>query len=221
MARKRNHSHDTAMNDMLSNIALGFIMLFIIAVILMNPITKRNDVPSKNEVMIIMSWDTESNDDVDLWIQHENDPPVGFSNKNSGFVNLDRDDLGQSNDTAIIDGKPVINKINRETINIRGILPGNYYVMAQMYSRRDRHGGPTIVTVTVIDVNPYREAYTMTVEMNNTGDFARFPGFTLDADGNITDIFSHNRSVIGRRNESGSSEVFTYGPGGGPVTGGR
>lgn len=199
MARRSNDQH-TAMNDMLSNIALGFIMLFIIAVIMMNPIAKRGDVPSKNEIIIIMEWGDESRDDVDLWVQHDNNIPVGFSNRNTGYLNLDRDDLGDSNDVVQIDGQNVILPINRETVNLRGITPGNYYVVAYMYNRKDNPAlGPQQVRITVIDVNPYREVYSITHTMTRNREIVAFPAFTVDAEGNVTEIFNHTRTIVPTR----------------------
>jgi hypothetical protein len=196
MAR-RSSGQETAMNDMLSNIALGFIMLFIIAVMMMNPITKKNDVPSKNEFMILMEWDPESIDDVDMWVQYKDESPVGFSNRNSGWVNLDRDDLGQAGDSILIDGKYVDLKINRETTNLRGIRAGDYYVVAHMYNRRDPdRSNPQQVKIIVIDINPYKEVYTITMPLNNTNDVARFPAFTVDEQGKVVAVFNHTRNII-------------------------
>lgn len=205
---RRSTGHNTAMNDMLSNIALGFIMLFIIALIMMNPITKRNDIPSKNEFMIVLDWNEESLDDVDLWVQKDNDSAVGFSNRNAGFLNLDRDDLGGSNDSTMIDGKWVINKLNRETINLRGVAAGTYYVMAYMYNRRDQdHSIPQVITITVIDINPYKEIYSIKYELRNSGDLARAPAFTINAQGEVTEVFNHTRSIVRGKDVTGPITV--------------
>lgn len=199
MARRNNDQH-TAMNDMLSNIALGFIMLFIIALIMMNPIAKQGDIPSKNEFIIIMEWIDESRDDVDLWVQYDDDSAVGFTNRDEGHITLDRDDTGIGNDSVVVDGVRQILRINREVVNIRGIVPGNYYVVANMYNRRDpATSGPQVVKITVIDVNPYREIYSITTEMTRTREIERYPAFTVDAEGNVTAVFNHTRSIIPTR----------------------
>lgn len=199
MARRNNDQH-TAMNDMLSNIALGFIMLFIIALIMMNPIAKQGDIPSKNEFIIIMEWIDESRDDVDLWVQYDDDSAVGFTNRDEGHITLDRDDTGIGNDSVVVDGVRQILRINREVVNIRGIVPGNYYVVANMYNRRDpATAGPQVVKITVIDVNPYREIYSITTEMTRTREIERYPAFTVDAEGNVTAVFNHTRSIIPTR----------------------
>ena len=199
MARRSNDQH-TAMNDMLSNIALGFIMLFIIALIMMNPIAKQGDIPSKNEFMIIMEWADDSRDDVDLWVQYENVNPVGFTNRDQGHMTLDRDDVGRSSDVIVIDGERQLIRINREVVNVRGVVPGDYYVVANMYNRRDDGSdGPQRVRITVIDVNPYREVYSVTHELSRTRQIKRYPAFTVDAEGNVTLVFNHTRNIIPSR----------------------
>lgn len=196
MPRRRNGQH-TAMNDMLSNIALGFIMLFIIALIMMNPITKKNDVPSKNEFMIIMEWQDDFSDDIDLWVQFENEQPVGFKNKIYQHLTLDRDDLGRSNDYVTVDGKRTLIKVNREVINIRGVVPGDYFVSAHVYNKQPNPGSVENIkiTITVIDVNPYSEAYSITLEGYQRGQHIRFPAFTVDSEGNITNVFNHTKTL--------------------------
>jgi hypothetical protein len=199
MARRRNGQH-TAMNDMLSNIALGFIMLFIIALIMMNPITKKHDIPTKNEFMIIMEWQENFSDDIDLWVQYEDERPVGFKNKINGHVTLDRDDLGFSNDYVVVDGRRELVKVNREVINIRGIVPGIYYVSAHVYNKsHPPQDGPVKITITVLDVNPYREAYDLTLEGTRRGELLRFPAFEIDNEGNIIDVFAHSRQLTTSR----------------------
>jgi hypothetical protein len=196
MPRRNNEQH-TAMNDMLSNIALGFIMLFIIALIMMNPIAKQGDIPSRNEVMIIMEWADDSRDDVDLWVQFNDAAPVGFTNRHEDHITLERDDVGVGGDSVVIDGVTQYIRINREVVNIRAIVPGNYYVIANMFNRRDPASeGPQLVRITVYDIEPYREVYSIVREMNRTRQVERFPAFAVDAEGNVTEVFNHNRNII-------------------------
>lgn len=194
---RRNNDQHTAMNDMLSNIALGFIMLFIIALIMMNPIAKQGDIPSRNEFMIIMEWADDSRDDVDLWVQFEDESAVGFTNRTENHILLERDDVGVGGDSVVIDGVRHIIRVNREVVNIRGIAPGNYYIVANMFNRRDpASGGPQLVTITVVDINPYREVYSITRELERSRQIERYPAFTVDAEGNITEVFNHTRRIL-------------------------
>ena len=84
-----------AFTDLLFNVLIGFAFLFIIAFILINPITEEAHIKAKAEFMVIMEWDDKSNYDIDLWMQDPLDTIVGFPNKESGWLHLDKDDLGK------------------------------------------------------------------------------------------------------------------------------
>jgi hypothetical protein len=192
---KRRLGSGLAFNDLLFNVLIGFVMLFIIAFLLINPITKKADIPVKAEFIITIEWEDESSDDIDLWMQRDNGPPVGFSRKEGAPLHLDRDDLGSVNDTVLIDGRATFIKVNRETMTIRGIVPGDYYIAAHYYSKRKGQVDPLNVTITVIKVNPFQQVYSITKQMMNVRTIEKWPGISIDSDGKITNIFNHNRKV--------------------------
>lgn len=205
MARRRS-GNQLAFNDMLFNVLLGFVVLFVIAFLLINPITKKQDIPAKAEAMIVIEWDDNSSVDVDLWLGHDNDPPVGFSNKAGMGMNLERDDLGTHNDRFTIDGKTEIIRSNREVINIRGIVPGLYYPNVHAYSWTPSQKEPLKVKITVIDINPrYREVYSITVVLQGRGNIARAPGFEIDREGKISNVFNHTKTVVPHRGHMGNN----------------
>jgi len=193
---KRRLGSGLAFNDLLFNVLIGFVMLFIIAFLLINPISKKADIPVKAEIIITIEWPDESLDDIDIWIQKDDESPVGFSRKENSGLHLDRDDLGSVNDQVVIDGVTKFIRINRETVTIRGVNPGNYYVSAHYYSKRDPRGQPIPVTITIIKVNPFRQVYSITQEMVNRRSVTRWPAFTVDKEGNVTEIFQHTRNVV-------------------------
>lgn len=192
---RRTAGANLSFNDMLFNILIGFVMLFIIAFLLINPITKKNDVPTKAEVMVLLSWDDMSLSDMDLWIENETGNKVGFTRKTWANWYLDKDDLGGSNDTIFIDGVAQVVRVNNETISMRGVLPGKYYVAVHAYSFKEV-GESLPVKVKVIDVNPYREWYTLEKEVTVAKQIIKFPAFQVDKDGNIFRLFDHNRRVV-------------------------
>jgi hypothetical protein len=181
-------------NDLLFNVLVGFVMLFVIAFLLINPITKKSDIPIKAEFLIIMHWPNALADDLDLWVQRDSDKPVGFSNREGTPLHLDRDDLGKVNDQVEINGKIEQLESNRETTTIRGIVPGQYFVGVHYYSMSSNE--PVPYTVTVMKVNPYRELYSITGEMTTKREYHRLPAFEIDADGNVVEIFTHVRNII-------------------------
>jgi len=197
-----NSTTNLSFNDMLFNILIGFVMLFIIAFLLINPITKKADVPTKAEILIFLKWDPEAVTDLDLWLESEDGGLVGFSRREWANWFLDKDDLGSTNDTIVVDGVPQVIKINHETITMRGIKPGRYYVAVHAYSLRQDET-PLKMEVKLLDVNPYREVYTLTKFATTPRGITRFPAFDVDGEGNITNVFEHKRRVVPIRGTSG------------------
>ena len=67
--KQRRTGSNLAFNDLLFNVLIGFVMLFVIAFLLINPIAKKADIPVKAEFVIVLEWDNESHTDLDLWVQ--------------------------------------------------------------------------------------------------------------------------------------------------------
>ena len=196
------YGSNLSFNDVLFNALLGFVVLFVLALLLINPITKKSDIPAKAEILIIVEWDNESPDDIDTWVQGPlMGAPISFQNKHSGSMHLDRDDLGRTSDIMMIDGEKIVIKINREVVSMRGIAQGDYYINIHVYNKAG-NSEPTKYTVTLLDVNPYREVYVMQGEVTARGDIVRLPGFTLNKEGEITDVWSSDRIIVGARNQS-------------------
>jgi hypothetical protein len=198
MAANR-YGSNLSFNDVLFNALLGFVVLFVLALLLINPITKKSDIPAKAEIMIILEWDGEVRDDIDIWISTPSGgAPISFQNKHSGFMHLDRDDLGRSSDVMMIEGEKIIIKINREVVTMRGIMAGDYYINIHVYNKPNGTE-PTKYTVTLLDVNPYKEVYVMQGVLNSRGDIIKLPGFTLNEEGEITDIWTSDKIIVGGR----------------------
>ena len=197
MSKKRNRTiigSNLSFNDLLFNVLVGFVMLFVIAFLLINPITKKSDIPVKAEFLIVLSWPADAADDIDLWVQRDSEKPVGFSNRENTPLHLDRDDLGRTNDKVIIDGNPKTINVNRETTTIRGIVPGEYFVAVHYYSMTTIEDLP--YTVTVMKINPFRELYSITGTLTSRREIQRLPAFSIDKDGSVTEIFQHFRKVV-------------------------
>ena len=185
--------------DILFNVLLGFVFLFIIAFILINPPTKKNDVPAKAEIMLIMEWHADSNDDIDIWVMAGDSDPISFKKKNVGYWHLDRDDLGQQNDMTRIDGQMVILKSNREVVSMRGIQPGDVAINVHVYTKRDKES--TDFTVTLMDVNPYRELFVYQGRADLQNQVFTLPSFTVDSTGNVVNVFRNDFNFATRRTE--------------------
>lgn len=194
--KKRRTGSNLAFNDLLFNVLIGFVMLFVIAFLMINPIAKKADIPVKAEFMIVLEWDEDAHDDLDLWMQLDKNKPVGFTNREDTPLHLDRDDLGTTNDRIVVDGKVIFIKTNRETITVRGIIPGDYFVTVHMYSKK---AAVVPYTVTVMKVNPFRQVYSLTGEFLVNREIQRLPAFTVDANGRVTSVFEHVRQIVPQR----------------------
>ena len=83
----------TSFLDMLWILLAGFGAMFIIAFLLIQPPAKNADIIKKAEYIIVLSWDSEVGDDIDLWVRDPKGVTVSFKNKTGGFMNLEKDDL--------------------------------------------------------------------------------------------------------------------------------
>ena len=186
---RERYSSNLAFNDILFNALLGFVTLFILVLVLINPITKQGDITAYAEIMIILEWDGEVSDDIDIWVKGPGmKSPLSFQNKTSGFMHLDRDDLGTTSDTIVVGGIASIIKINREVVNMRGIMPGDYFINVHVYAK-PASSNPTLFTVSLVDINPYKEEIHVQHYATKSGELFKIPAFTVDKEGNISDIF--------------------------------
>ena len=187
MESKSKYKSSLAFTDLLFNVLIGFAFMFIVAFILINPVEKDAEIEAKAEFMIIMEWDDRSHYDVDLWMADPVGNIVGFPNLRAGLLHLDKDDLGQSNDTVVLaDGTTKTIYLNREVMTIRGIVPGEYIVNNHLYSMKGQHGhGPIDVTTRVIKLNPYGEVHTGIVTLKNTRQEETIIRCTIEPSGNV------------------------------------
>ena len=82
-------------------------------------------------------------------------------------------------------------RYNREVATMRGTMSGDFNINVHMYKKKDDK--PTTVSITLIDVNPYREIYKMKGTLTDTGQVIIFPSFSVDKDGRITSTFQSDK----------------------------
>lgn len=173
--------------DLLFNILLGFILLFFLAILFINPDEQTGKIDIDAQYVITVNWPDNSPDDIDTWIQDPDGNTVWFRNRSSNLVHLDRDDRGLLNDTLQINGQEVQNPLNQEVAAIRGVLPGEYVVNVHYY--QSETDSPVPVWVKVAKVNPvYTVAYYGLTTLDNKGDEKTAVRFTLAGNGSITDV---------------------------------
>ena len=146
MFDKNKYKSTIGFTDMLFNILVGFAFLFIIAFLLIKPEAKKEDFERRAEFVVVMEWDHDQPDDIDLYVQDPTNTTVHFRLPIANFMYLDKDDLGFANDIVKnVDGTITKVNINREVVTIRGIIPGEYIINAHYYSAR-KWSGQTLST---------------------------------------------------------------------------
>ena len=183
---------------MLFNMLIAFVFCFIIAMLAFNPKARKSgDIPAKAEFIVTLGWNDNSPNDVDTWIQDPNGNLLWFRQRDVGLMHLDRDDRGSSNNTVIVNGRAITNPIRQEMATLRGFLPGEYVVNAHYYESKD--GKPVDVTVSVVKVNPRADVvYYSTVQIPAKGDERTMVRFSLDSQGNVTDINTLPKAIVQR-----------------------
>lgn len=211
----------TGFTDLLFNVVVGLAFMFILAFILINPITKKQDVEEKSDYLIILTWDDKSKDDIDIWVQDPLSSIVSFRNRGSGFMHLDRDDLGTRNDIVYLpDGTRKIIERNREVVSLRGTVEGEYLVNVHVYDTTameddyvngQSHSKKLAINIKVelIQVNPYKMiTFKEMVGQHRGQEFTAFR-FTLDMEGKVAEVSNKRKSIIGTRTYDNLSSTPT------------
>lgn len=193
----RNFNSNLAFVDLLFNLILGFVFLFIISFILINDPEKKESIEQKAEYMIILSWDDDLDNDIDLWVQGPSGT-VGFRNPQQGNMFLDKDDLGHRNDVIVNGGVEKIIYINREVTSIRGFQKGEYIVNAFYYFNGDKANVLNKVSVELVKVNPFKVIYQGTKDFVEEGQEETFVRFTMDEDGDYRDVNYLPKKIVKR-----------------------
>jgi len=216
MFDKNKYKSTIGFTDMLFNILVGFAFLFIVAFLLIKPEAKKEDFERKSEFVVVMEWDHDQPDDIDLYVEDPTNSTVHFRLPITNFMYLDKDDLGYANDIVKnVDGTITKVNINREVVTIRGIIPGEYIINAHYYSARewqgqtlstnmggeirsvDRHGqgkpsGKKLtVKIELHKVNPYKIWWMGEKTFTHRGQEETFVRFTIDPDGKQVGDFTY------------------------------
>ena len=180
--------------DILFNMLIGFVGLFVLAFLLINVPTEESNIKPKAEYLIITTWRDNSNNDVDTWVR----TPSGtlfFRRRQVGFAHLDKDDLGNANDTVYLaDGNRLTVPINREVVALRGFEKGEYIVNVHLYSASDEV--PENVTVELLKVNPHAVLYRKDIKLHDVNEEATAVRFFMAEDGTIENVSDVSESVV-------------------------
>jgi len=202
------YNSNLAFIDLLFNLILGFVFLFVLSFLMINDPEKKSEIEQKAEYMIVLDWDDESDSDIDLWVETPHGK-VGFMNPQVGSVFLDKDDLGHRNDTysSMGSNKSEVVYINREIVNIRAFEPGEYIVNAHFYGGRKSDTMFTTtnnkkaidiltLTVSIYKLNPYSIVHTAEKKFSRIGQEETFARFTIKPDGTYKNVNTLSKKIV-------------------------
>jgi len=200
---------DTSFYDMLLLTLMGFLVLFMMALLLINPVKTDKNPKIKAEFIVTVTWPKESPDDVDTYVEDPQGNVVSFGRREDGLMHLDRDDLGHKNDIIETPNGIVKFDENREIVTIRGITSGEFVVNVHMYRRLLQEAAenqgkialetdfkPVKVNVRLDKINP-RMTTVMVKDVNLvlTGDEKTAFRFTINKEGDVIDVNSLEKLI--------------------------
>ena len=184
--QQRQYYSNLPFVDLLFNVLIGFVFLFIVSFLLINPIAKRADIEVKAEFLITVMWPDNLEDDVDTYVEDPAGNLVWFRSREPGLMHLDRDDLGKRNDEVTTAAGTILFPENREIVTLRGIVPGEYVVNVHMYFKVGEE--PVPVTIQIDKINPYSVVLRETIELESKGDEATVARFSVKSNGDVIDV---------------------------------
>ncbi len=169
--------------------------LFFIALLAVSPDSKEGKIDSKAEFIITMDWPDNHPDDLDLFVQDPVGNIVWYRHREAGFLTLDRDDRGGTNDFIIVNGKKIASPIREEIVTVRGIVPGEYTVNVSHFQATT--GQPVAANVKVQKLNPTAQViFDNKLMLDHSGDEKTALRFRLDTEGKVIDVQQRPKSLL-------------------------
>jgi hypothetical protein len=166
------------------------LMLVAILFLLKTEEEKTKSRPPNVIYEVILTWDGESEDDLDLYVKSASGHIASFNRREGGqgsLISLDHDALGKRRNNSLSEGEEgTVIQFNEEITAFRGVTAGENVVTIHVYSKRDKQ--PTVGTIKLIKIKPYKEVIVKKKEFSVTGQELTAFRFTTDKDGNILDI---------------------------------
>lgn len=139
---------------------------------------------------IVLTWDGESNDDLDIYVKSASGHQVSFNRREGGqgsLISLDHDALGKSRNNSLANGQEgtVVN-FNEEVVSFRGVTAGENIVTVHVYSKIDE--APIKATIKLIKVKPFREVVVKERVFEATGQEKTAFRFVTNSGGEVTEV---------------------------------
>lgn len=178
--REEARPEETSYRDVVTIALIGFVAITVLLLPFLNPPAIEDTPATETGIQFEMSWPSEMDIDVDLWVQAPGERAVGYSHLGSPILNLQRDDVGSYNDFGFS---------NHETIRSTGFVPGPYIVNLHLF-RMHRAPDDGIVPVAIRISHEAKGKRSITlfqgkVELNYVGQELTVIRFTLNDKGFI------------------------------------
>jgi hypothetical protein len=203
---RRSSPIGVGFTDLLFNALLGFVVMFVLAFLMINPVARTGAVDAKAEFLVTLSWPDGRSEDVDLYVEDPAGNLVWFRTREAGLMHLDRDDLGRSNDVIRVGGREIVNPLNQEIVSVRGIQPGEYVANLHLY-RAAAEALPVPATVKVEKLNPRVEVvFYGELVLGWPGEERTAVRFSVRADGKVADVNQLAKALVPLRRTASATE---------------
>ncbi len=182
------------------------VLVMLVTMIVKKPILK-SEIERPAEFLIELTWDNDSASDIDLWFREPGGNRISFQQKQHSVYSLDRDDLGQTNDTVRLpDGSIRLIRLNHEILTMRGWVAGIYTVNVFAYTAREAEIPTRIVWYRL---NPFEILIEREILLTEKGQEVTAVSLTLNKAGDVTDMNFDPASARPRRNSNSYLGVFS------------
>ena len=137
---------------------------------------------------VILTWDSKSQDDLDLYVRSASGHLVCFNRCEGGagsLISLDHDALGARNNSLPEEGGVIV-EFHEEIVSFRGVTQGENVVTVHVYSKKDEE--PVKATIKLIKIKPFKEIVVKEKTFETTGEEITAFRFVTDETGQIVDI---------------------------------
>ena len=138
---------------------------------------------------VILTWEGESADDLDIYVQSASGHKVSFNRREGGqgsLISLDHDALGRRNNQLGEGQEGEIVSFHEEKVSFRGVTAGENIVTVHVYSKRDEE--PVKATIRLIKIKPFKEIVVKEKVFEATGEEKTAFRFVTDKGGEVIEV---------------------------------
>ena len=147
---------------------------------------------------VVLTWDGESEDDLDLYVRSAAGHIACFNRREGGqgsLISLDHDALGKRRNNSLAEGvEGRVANFNEEIVSFRGVTEGENIVTVHVYSKRDENS--TAATIKLIKIKPFKEVITKERVFTTTGQQETAFRFITDKNGVIIDVNELSANLV-------------------------